>query len=62
MANEASSKVKVPRIAIEFCTQCKWNLRAAYVSAAITFCDIGVYAEATFWLSRGVSLALGGIC
>src|ERR1700761_5190272 len=29
---EASSKLKVPRIAIEFCTQCKWNLRAAYVS------------------------------
>ncbi|KAJ9615626.1 hypothetical protein H2200_001701 [Cladophialophora chaetospira] len=27
---EASSKVRVPRIAIEFCTQCKWNLRAAY--------------------------------
>ncbi|KIW65768.1 hypothetical protein PV04_07995 [Phialophora macrospora] len=30
MASEASSQVKVPRIAIEFCTQCKWNLRAAY--------------------------------
>ncbi|ETI25785.1 hypothetical protein G647_02559 [Cladophialophora carrionii CBS 160.54] len=30
MASEASSRVKVPRVAIEFCTQCKWNLRAAY--------------------------------
>ncbi|OQV08411.1 selT/selW/selH selenoprotein domain-containing protein [Cladophialophora immunda] len=30
MASEASSVVKVPRIAIAFCTQCKWNLRAAY--------------------------------
>ncbi|EXJ74252.1 uncharacterized protein A1O5_02548 [Cladophialophora psammophila CBS 110553] len=30
MASEASSTVKVPRIAIAFCTQCKWNLRAAY--------------------------------
>ncbi|EXJ57180.1 hypothetical protein A1O7_07527 [Cladophialophora yegresii CBS 114405] len=30
MTSEASSRVKVPRIAIEFCTQCKWNLRAAY--------------------------------
>ena len=26
----ASSQVTVPRITIEFCTQCKWNLRAAY--------------------------------
>ncbi|KIY03345.1 uncharacterized protein Z520_00036 [Fonsecaea multimorphosa CBS 102226] len=30
MASETSSVVKVPRIAIAFCTQCKWNLRAAY--------------------------------
>ncbi|OAP63471.1 hypothetical protein AYL99_02698 [Fonsecaea erecta] len=30
MVGEASSVVKVPRIAIAFCTQCKWNLRAAY--------------------------------
>ena len=26
----ASSQVTLPRITIEFCTQCKWNLRAAY--------------------------------
>ena len=26
----ASSQVTVPRVTIEFCTQCKWNLRAAY--------------------------------
>ena len=26
----ASSTVTLPRITIEFCTQCKWNLRAAY--------------------------------
>ncbi|KIV89873.1 hypothetical protein PV10_07241 [Exophiala mesophila] len=30
MATEASSQVPIPRIAIRFCTQCKWNLRAAY--------------------------------
>ncbi|KIW83645.1 hypothetical protein Z517_02891 [Fonsecaea pedrosoi CBS 271.37] len=30
MATEVSSLVKAPRIAIAFCTQCKWNLRAAY--------------------------------
>jgi hypothetical protein len=28
----AESTVNLPRIAIKFCTQCKWNLRAAYVS------------------------------
>ena len=26
----AQSSVYLPRIAIKFCTQCKWNLRAAY--------------------------------
>ncbi len=26
----AQSSVHLPRIAIKFCTQCKWNLRAAY--------------------------------
>ena len=26
----ATAQVTVPRITIEFCTQCKWNLRAAY--------------------------------
>ncbi|KIV85758.1 hypothetical protein PV11_01418 [Exophiala sideris] len=30
MTTQATSTVRVPRIAIEFCTQCKWNLRAAY--------------------------------
>jgi Rdx family len=24
--------VPLPRVAIRFCVQCKWNLRAAYVS------------------------------
>ncbi|KAK5229868.1 hypothetical protein LTR72_001401 [Exophiala xenobiotica] len=28
--SQALSTVSVPRIAIKFCTQCKWNLRAAY--------------------------------
>jgi hypothetical protein len=28
----AQSTVNLPRIAIMFCTRCKWNLRAAYVS------------------------------
>lgn len=32
MTTQASSTVQVPRVAIKFCTQCKWNLRAAYVS------------------------------
>ena len=27
----ALSSVHLPRIVIKFCTQCKWNLRAAYV-------------------------------
>ncbi|EXJ86959.1 hypothetical protein A1O3_03913 [Capronia epimyces CBS 606.96] len=30
MTTQASSTVHVPRVAIRFCTQCKWNLRAAY--------------------------------
>ncbi|KAG9769020.1 hypothetical protein KCU88_g7019, partial [Aureobasidium melanogenum] len=30
MTTQASSTVQVPRVAIKFCTQCKWNLRAAY--------------------------------
>jgi hypothetical protein len=25
------AEVPLPRIAIKFCVQCKWNLRAAYV-------------------------------
>lgn len=27
----AESDVRLPRVTIQFCTQCKWNLRAAYV-------------------------------
>jgi predicted Rdx family selenoprotein len=27
----------LPRITIQFCTQCKWMLRAAYVSLLTTF-------------------------
>jgi len=30
MTSQTSSTVHVPRVAIKFCTQCKWNLRAAY--------------------------------
>ena len=28
----AQSAVRLPRVTIQFCTQCKWNLRAAYVN------------------------------
>ncbi len=28
----AAGKQRLPRVTIEFCTQCKWLLRAAYVS------------------------------
>jgi hypothetical protein len=27
------AQVPLPRIAIKFCVQCKWNLRAAYVGS-----------------------------
>ncbi|QDS72059.1 hypothetical protein FKW77_002730 [Venturia effusa] len=30
MASETTDKVSLPRIAITYCTQCKWMLRAAY--------------------------------
>lgn len=29
--NMALERVHLPRIAIQFCTQCRWMLRAAYV-------------------------------
>lgn len=29
--NTALERVNLPRIAIQFCTQCRWMLRAAYV-------------------------------
>ncbi|KIW47634.1 uncharacterized protein PV06_00313 [Exophiala oligosperma] len=29
-SQQATTAVQVPRISIKFCTQCKWNLRAAY--------------------------------
>ena len=29
---ETLAPVTLPRVTIEFCTQCKWMLRAAYVS------------------------------
>lgn len=31
--------VPLPRVTIRFCVQCKWNLRAAYVSEAIVSID-----------------------
>lgn len=31
----ATEIVSLPRITIEFCTQCRWMLRAAYVSRSI---------------------------
>jgi selT/selW/selH-like putative selenoprotein len=30
MATHLAPDLTLPRIAIKFCTQCKWNLRAAY--------------------------------
>ncbi|KAF5020034.1 hypothetical protein F66182_7939 [Fusarium sp. NRRL 66182] len=30
MASQASTQTPLPRVAIQFCTQCKWMLRAAY--------------------------------
>jgi selT/selW/selH-like putative selenoprotein len=30
MASLSAPDIALPRIAIKFCTQCKWNLRAAY--------------------------------
>ncbi|KAF2160484.1 hypothetical protein M409DRAFT_29105 [Zasmidium cellare ATCC 36951] len=30
MSNETSQSIKLPRVAITYCTQCKWMLRAAY--------------------------------
>jgi predicted Rdx family selenoprotein len=44
MTSEASAAVRVPRLAIEFCTQCKWNLRAAYVSlpTVVSACSCGL--------------------
>lgn len=32
----AEAPFALPRVTIKFCTQCKWNLRAAYVRALIT--------------------------
>lgn len=32
LSKEAHAQVHLPRVAIKFCTQCKWMLRAAYVS------------------------------
>lgn len=32
--NTYLAPVNLPRITIQFCTQCKWMLRAAYVSQA----------------------------
>ncbi|KAK7556714.1 hypothetical protein IWX46DRAFT_14984 [Phyllosticta citricarpa] len=29
----AATQVKLPRVAITYCTQCRWMLRAGYVSA-----------------------------
>lgn len=31
-SRESNNPVNLPRITIQFCTQCKWMLRAAYVS------------------------------
>jgi hypothetical protein len=31
LENYGEAEVPLPRIAIKFCVQCKWNLRAAYV-------------------------------
>ncbi|KAJ4268679.1 hypothetical protein NW762_002746 [Fusarium torreyae] len=30
MASQASTQTPLPRVSIQFCTQCKWMLRAAY--------------------------------
>jgi hypothetical protein len=37
LTTSAISTVHLPRIAIKFCTQCKWNLRAAYVGIQKSF-------------------------
>lgn len=31
---DTMTDVKLPRVAITYCTQCKWMLRAAYVSSS----------------------------
>jgi hypothetical protein len=38
----ADLSVRYPRIVIEFCTACKWNLRAAYVRQHLHFLISGL--------------------
>lgn len=35
--NIATANVHLPRISIQFCTQCRWMLRAAYVRDYLSF-------------------------
>ena len=40
-----ATQVPLPRVVIRFCVQCKWNLRAAYVSVhfLVLYCLVGIF-------------------
>ncbi len=45
MADEPALPFKSPRVVIEYCTQCKWMLRAAYVRTYIHTKYIPIYVR-----------------
>ncbi|WAO88543.1 Hypothetical protein NCS54_00589600 [Fusarium falciforme] len=53
MASQVPPSTPLPRVAIQFCTQCKWNLRAAYYAQELLSTFSTVLGEVALQPSTG---------